>query len=193
MLESILNADRALFIWLNGFHANFLDGFMIAVSGKFTFLPLYVIAFWAIIKANPKFWWLTIFAVVLTISLSDRITSGILKPTTERLRPCWEPELQKIIHMPEGCSGKYGFASSHSANAFAAAFLVLGLLGNTSSKPRWIIYTAYGWATLVAYSRLYLGKHYPLDLLVGAFVGLLSAFMVLKIYHWATLYLKAKN
>lgn len=166
---------------------------MIWVSAKFTWIPLYAIALWALIIRRPKLWWLIILAITLTITLSDRITSGILKPATERLRPCWEPDLQSFIHMPEGCSGKYGFASSHAANSFAAAFLVVGLL-KPITKGRILIHAfAIFWAAWVSYSRVYLGKHYPLDIAVGAFIGVTSAALVLQLFHWAESRIKARS
>ncbi len=192
-MEALLEADKAFFIWLNSHHSPFWDVVMIWVSAKFSWVPLYALALWAIIAKRPKIWWLSILAVVLTIFLSDRITSGILKPATERLRPCWETELQNIIHTPEGCSGKFGFASSHAANSFAAAFLVLGLLKPFAKNGLYLKVSAYFWAFVVSYSRIYLGKHYPLDIIVGALIGITSAALVLQLFDWTQNRIKAKS
>ncbi|MCS7072970.1 MAG: phosphatase PAP2 family protein [Bacteroidia bacterium] len=106
--------------------------------------------------------WLPIIALLITTS--DQFASGLCKPLFQRLRPCHEPSMFGLVHTVNGvCGGKFGFVSSHSANAFALAFFLARLFEVSIPKLRfWITL----WASLQAYSRVYLGVHYPADVLV---------------------------
>jgi undecaprenyl-diphosphatase len=110
---------------------------------------------------------------MLTILLADQVTSGFMKPFFERLRPCHDPRWEGLLHNYGRCGGLYGFASSHAANTFGlATFLTLTL----SSKVKGISWL-FVYALLVSYTRIYLGVHYPLDIVLGALVGVLAAYL----------------
>jgi undecaprenyl-diphosphatase len=114
------------------------------------------------------FWYLLFLA--LTILLADNISSSLFKPLVERLRPTHDPSLMKLIHTVHGYTGGlYGFVSSHAANTFGAALFTSLLLRN-----RRLSFVFFAWAILTSYSRMYLGVHFPLDILGGMVVGLLS-------------------
>jgi len=106
--------------------------------------------------------------------MSDFIASGIFKPYFERLRPCYEPTLEGLVHNPFGCGGRFGFVSSHSSNSFAVAGFLWLAFRKLNTKFGFL----FVWASVVAYSRVYLGVHYPADILVGGIIGLLSALFV---------------
>ncbi len=170
-MESILALDRELFLLLNGFHAPFWDDFFYQVTKTLTWLPLYAIVIWLMIR---QYGWQAIFLMIglaLTVTLADQFTSSFMKPYFERLRPCWEPGLEGIIYVPRGCGGRYGFASSHAADTLGAALFCWYWL---RKKNPWIS-LIFIWPLLSSYSRIYLAAHYPGDVLVGWVVGGLAA------------------
>ncbi len=169
------NVDQNLFFFLNGLHASWLDPVMLFLSNKFVWLPLYLYLIYRLFvhfKKNTV--WLVIL-ILLTVGAADYTTSGILKPTVQRLRPCKDAQINRDIHTVGNCGGQYGFASSHAANTFAAATFIFLLLGRKEVITSRLLIV---WATLVAYSRVYLGVHYPGDIIVGAAIGMLLAHLV---------------
>ena len=120
--------------------------------------------------------------ITLTIVLADQITSTLMKPYFARLRPSHEPLLQSLIHIVDGYKGaKYGFASSHAANTFGAATFFFLLL---RKNYKWIG-LIFLWAAVATYSRIYLGVHYPGDIVVGGFVGALAGYGSFALFRLA--------
>jgi len=177
MLEYILHIDTQLFLFLNGLHCAFIDPIMVFVSGHYAWTPLYVgIIFFLFWKRSWKIGVLALLAILLTFALTDFLSVHLFKNTIQRLRPCHEPNL--TIHLLEGCGGKYGFISSHAANVFGlAAFTALFF------RKKYYTFGILFWASLVSYSRIYVGKHYPLDLLCGAAFGILIGWLVYLLYQ----------
>jgi undecaprenyl-diphosphatase len=173
MLEFLLELDQKAFFILNGFHTPWLDQVMFWISKTEFWIPLYAGLIFLIIKNYKKQSWIIIGCIVLTIALADQITSTGMKPFFQRLRPTRDPELKELVHTVNGYKGgKYGFASSHAANTMGIAFFLWLLFGK---RYRWM-WSLFIWATVVAYSRIYLGVHYPGDILVGMMLGLLSGY-----------------
>jgi undecaprenyl-diphosphatase len=112
------------------------------------------------------------------VVFADQFSSNLLKPLFKRLRPCHVEEFQSWIHLPAGCGGMYGFCSSHAANSFAIA---VGYYLLTKNKFAGLVLVL--WASLISYSRIYLGAHYPLDVIVGALVGSVGARGLFIIYE----------
>ena len=171
LFESLLLLDKNLFLAINGFHSSFWDGVMFGISAKLTWAPLYIAVLVVIIKnwKRESIW--LIIALVGCIVISDQISSGLIKEQVQRLRPSHAFELKNMVHLVNGYSGgRFGFVSSHAANSFGFAFISSTLFRNRK-------YTSliFCWAVLVSYSRMYLGVHYPLDILGGALVGILAA------------------
>lgn len=123
------------------------------------------------------------FAVVLLIVLSDQVSVHAFKNVVHRLRPCHNPDIQSMVHLLNGrCGGSYGFVSSHAANVFALAmFLFLFFREKINNFGVWI----FAWASVVAYSRVYAGVHYPGDIIVGALLGAGIGVAVYKLYQSA--------
>ncbi len=178
MLESLIHTDQELFLRLNALHSEFFDSIMWIISGKYTFVPLYVaVAAWMIYKYRVQGIILVVMGILL-FAASDIISTQALKETIHRLRPCHQPGIMEQVHLVRShCGGLYGFVSSHASNTFSfALFTALAL------KKRWYGIFIFLWAALVSYSRIYLGQHYPGDLIGGALLGLLLGWMVYKAY-----------
>jgi undecaprenyl-diphosphatase len=169
--------DRDLFQLINEAHQPWLDQPMVIISGKLTWIPLYLFLIYLVYQKHNHHVWKTFLYLLSTVIFADQVSSSILKPLFKRLRPCHVEEFQSWIHLPDGCGGLYGFCSSHAANSFAVA---IGFYLVTKNKPVSLLLLI--WATLIAYSRVYLGAHYPLDVFTGAIVGSIGAFILFQAY-----------
>lgn len=179
-MNFITNLDTELFLFLNGLHVDWLDPIMTFISGKITWAPFYLILLFLVIKKYKKQSILILIGVVILIVCSDQISSGIFKPIFERPRPCHNEAIKDLVYLPNGhCGGAYGFISSHACNCFALAVFITHVLKKYYRK---IAYIMYIWASLVAYSRIYMGVHYPGDIIVGAVVGIIVGFVISKLY-----------
>ncbi|MDR2039084.1 MAG: phosphatase PAP2 family protein [Bacteroidales bacterium] len=165
----LLELDRDIFLFLNGLHAPWLDHVMWWISQTKTWIPLYLVLLILIIYKERRFRFLyTLLFLTLTIVLADQI-SGLIKDLVERPRPTRNVEIGELVHTVKGYrGGAYGFVSSHAANVFAVATFLAHQIRN----PKWSI-LLYIWAIIVSYSRIYLGVHYPLDILCGAILGVI--------------------
>lgn len=171
MIDWLKQLDQEVFLWLNGLHASWLDTPMALVTGRGLWVPFYVLlALWLIYKQRQHAVWSILF-IVAAVVLSDQLTSSYMKPFFERLRPCHDPAISHLVYTVVGCGGKYGFASSHAANTFALATAMVFL---HPGKP-WLQVSILCWAVLVSYSRIYVGVHYPGDLVAGAVLGVALA------------------
>ena len=168
--------DSQLFLWLNGLHADWLDTVMVSITGMWPWIPLYILlAFLVIRQYRWKSVWIFL-AVGLVILCSDQLSAHVCKPLFHRLRPCFNPDLEGLVHLPKGLpGGKYGFVSSHAANTFAIASFLTAILRKSYRSIGWWLY---GWALISSYSRIYLGIHYPGDVLAGAALGILIGLIV---------------
>ncbi|NSW94345.1 MAG: phosphatase PAP2 family protein [Bacteroidales bacterium] len=185
MLEQL---DKQLFLYLNSFNSPFWDRAMSIISGIATWIPLYlVIMAMLAVKYRKKFFILLIF-IIIAVTLSDQL-SVLIKNIVLRLRPCYEPSLEGLVHNVNGrCGGKYSFVSSHATNSFNVAVLSLLLI-----RKRWFSAGIILWAAVVGYSRIYLGVHYPGDVLGGASLGMLIGWSVYNMYYRADRYLVRRN
>jgi undecaprenyl-diphosphatase len=175
MLEHL---DQHLFLILNSLNSPFWDQVMHAISGRVIWAPLYLaILIFMGIKYKRKFFIILLF-IILAITLSDQLSVQLFKNIFHRLRPCHEPSLEGLVHLVNGeCGGKFGFVSSHASNSFNVALLSLLFI-----KKRWFTISIILWALVIGYSRIYLGVHYPGDVICGSLLGALIGFSLYNLY-----------
>jgi undecaprenyl-diphosphatase len=148
------------------------------ISGKLTWMPLYLLLIYFLYQRFKLACWKSVLYLLASVAVADQFSSSLLKPLFKRLRPCHVEEFQSWIHLPAGCGGQFGFCSSHAANSFAIAVGFYLLTKNKSAGFALVL-----WASIISYSRVYLGAHYPLDVIVGALVGGIGAWGLFKAYE----------
>lgn len=180
-IQQLIDKDRELLLFLNGSHSLFWDGFMSVVTDTKTWIPAAVVLLYIILKNNKLAQGgIILVMLALTITLADQFASGLCKPYFARLRPTQDPELMYLVHVVDGYrGGMYGFISSHAANTFAVAVFISLLIRN-----KWLTVMMIVWAAVPSYSRIYLGVHYPGDILCGALSGIAIACLVYWIYTY---------
>ncbi len=178
-MEELIHFDEMLLLGINGLAGHpLLDRIMLLLSAKWTWLPLYAFILAMLIKhfGWVSTGWICLGAAAMVI-LTDQGSVQFFKETVNRLRPCHHAELQQRLVLVSGkCGGRYGFISSHAANVFGLAVLVNLLFKGLGRVWKFMFL----WAALVAFSRVYLGVHYPSDIIAGALVGSLIGYLAAK-------------
>jgi undecaprenyl-diphosphatase len=179
-MEFLKGLDTTLFLWINHFNSQTFDFIMYWLSNRFIWIPFYVyLIYWLFTQYGKPSWRIVCLALVLLV-LTDQTSSALLKPLVQRLRPCHEPALAGLVHLVANhCGGEYGFVSSHAANTFGLAVL-MGFCFRDSGKA-WAAWGILGWAACISYSRVYLGVHYPADVLCGGLLGALLAYVLVAL------------
>ena len=180
MIQSLKDIDVALFLWINGKHNGFFDSVMYWASDKFFWIWFYLILFVLVLLKLKKKTVLVLPVVALMILISDR-SSVMIKNSVQRVRPCHNEILKEKVHLNPDCGGDFGFVSSHAANTFALALFLTLLL---RKNYKWLPFLIFIWATFVSYSRIYNGVHYLADVFGGVLIGLLSAYLISKLYFY---------
>ncbi|MFY7900161.1 MAG: phosphatase PAP2 family protein [Chitinophagaceae bacterium] len=182
ILKQLIEFDQQLFLQLNKeFTHPFFDNIAPWWRDSNTWLPLYLFLLVFVFVNFGKNAWIWLVFVILTITLSDQVSSGIIKKYFERPRPCSDIDFQWNVRLLlKHCSGAFSFTSSHAANHFALAVFLSKTLNEFIGKWNWVLYA---WAASIGYAQIYVGVHYPFDVIGGTIVGLLIGFAVAKFYN----------
>ena len=187
MFEEILKLDSKLFLFLNNLGTTKFDAFWLSLSKIEANILMYlflILLFFHIKKLSPKFLYIfyLLFIIALMITITDQ-GANFFKDSFQRLRPCYNESISDSLRLvKENCGGKYGFFSAHASNSFSLA-IFFGLL--FKNRIRYMIIITIVYASLISYSRIYLGVHFPIDIIVGSsfgiFVGsIIYSFVYLK-------------
>lgn len=180
-MERLIEIDQAWLLAINGAHTPWLDQIFWYISQAWVWIPLYIILIGLLIGT---FGWrkglLMVLSLAIAVGLSDYVSSGLIKPLVCRLRPTHEPAVEGLVHIVHNYTGGlYGFVSSHAANTFSVALLFALFWQQKNSHGWWLLV----YVVLNCYSRIYLGVHYPGDILGGLLVGGAMALLVFWVYR----------
>ncbi|MEM6318844.1 MAG: phosphatase PAP2 family protein [Bacteroidota bacterium] len=168
-MEYLLQLDESLFIIINRSWQNtFFDWLLPYWRNKYFWIPLYillVVSLW--IKRGKQSIPIFIF-LLLSIAISDFTSSVLIKESVERIRPCNDPVFQKNVFLRAPCGSGYSFTSSHATNHFAIAVFLFFAIGQSLRKGRWVLLF---WAVSIGFAQIYVGVHYPLDVICGYVLG----------------------
>ena len=178
--EWIQQFDRWLLLLINSHHNAFWDNIMWFASGIPNWFPVYIFLFFLLIFTYKKNSWLLILLMLPLIIASDQLSSEVIKPWVQRLRPSHEPGLENLLHYVNNYhGGLYGFVSSHANNFCAGGTYLLLTAGK---KIKWLPVLIVPVVLLVMYSRIYLGVHYPSDVFAGGLLGIFLGWITAKIF-----------
>ncbi|HUN20549.1 MAG TPA: phosphatase PAP2 family protein [Muribaculaceae bacterium] len=183
MIETLQQIDTQIFLLFNGLHLDLLDQFMYTFSGRWVWIPLYAATLAVLIH---RYGWqkglLMLVATVAAVTIADQVCATHIRPAVERLRPAnMENPISALVHTVNGYrGGRYGFPSCHAANTFAFATII-----SLALPMRRLTIILFLWAIGNCYSRIYLGVHYPGDLLAGAVIGTLAGLLCYMAWKWA--------
>ena len=184
MIEEIINFDKVVFLYLNSLGSKSFDFFWLLITNKFSNFIIYFSLLFAVYRRHGTTKALNVFLLVLIlIGIVDQSTN-LSKLFFERSRPCYDEQISLLSRLvSSNCGGKYSFFSAHASNSFALATFFSFIFKNFKFLKVFIIC----FATLIAYSRIYIGVHYPLDIIIGALVGVIFSITYI---HFINKYLK---
>lgn len=180
MLEELLHIDQEVFVFLNNLGTPGWDSFWMFMTNKWSSIPLYILLLILAYRSlGLKKTLLLLVSVALLITVSDQL-SNFFKIGVARLRPCYDPDLSGLIRLVKAsCGGKYGYFSAHASNSFAIGVFFAHLFRKSYMFLAWILIL---WALVVSYSRIYVGVHFPLDVLSGALAGSFMGWLFYRLY-----------
>lgn len=180
--ESLTALDQSCFVWFNQKATNpFFDAVMPLMRESTFWIPLYLFLIIFVFVNFGKKGWVWLLFAVLTVLLTDQISSGLIKKWVQRPRPCFDPNFYSQVRMLlDHCSGGYSFTSSHATNHFGIATFLFTTLGSYFGNWKYLLFI---WASLICYAQVYVGVHYPLDVIMGALLGYIIGTIVSKAYQ----------
>lgn len=179
MIQELIEIDIQWFKAVhNGLANDLFDHLMPILRNKFTWIPLYAVFIFYSIKKFEKRSWIVILGAILTIIIADQVSAGIIKESVQRLRPCNDPLLRSYIRRLVDCGSGYSFISAHATNHFAISVLFTWFFAQINNWNGFKI-LFYVWAALIAFAQVYVGVHFPFDVLVGMLCGLLIGNLML--------------
>jgi undecaprenyl-diphosphatase len=181
MIESLSAIDKALFLYLHSFRAEWLNSVMIFLSGQALWIPMIgIMLFLGWKKFDRYHFWIFLIFLILTLIATDVTSSYITKNIFQRFRPCRMEDLKSFIYQfGQKCGGRFGFVSSHAANSLA----LIMFMKNLELKSKWFILLLV-LPLLISFSRIYLGSHYPGDILGGMLVGVFWSYTFSLLLKW---------
>jgi len=181
LLQWLDHLDKILFVLIQHDSDHFfLDSVMPVLREPLTWIPLYLFVLYYSVRKGGKKAWLFIGLSILTFAVTDSLTAQLLKPLFGRLRPCYDPTLHSFVRGLVDCGGPYSMPSSHAANHFGLAtfwYFAIRIMSGKKWKWLWI------WAAAICYAQIYVGKHYPFDILAGALTGVITGMGMSKIFE----------
>lgn len=174
-MDALLNLDTYFFRLINQSGTPFWDPLFLFATNKWSWIPLYAFLVFLLFKKKKQSAFISLLFITLVIVFSDQGSVHLFKNVFERLRPCHFLENVRLV--TEGCGGNFGFISSHASNVFGLAVFI----GSILNKKTFAF--LFFWAALVSFSRVYVGVHYPFDILFGMMYGTTIALLLLKIYY----------
>ena len=181
MIDLLQSWDQSLFFLINGWDNAFFDAFVPLYRNKLFWAPLYVFILAFTFFNFPKNGiWMMMF-MIITIIVSDTVSSKLIKNAVQRTRPCNDTEISNDVINRIRCGGGYSFTSSHATNHGALAFFMIFLFGNMLRRSwKWILV---GWAVSIGVAQIYVGVHYPTDVIAGLIIGGLIGSVMAILYH----------
>ncbi len=178
---NLIQWDKDLLVKLNSYHSEFWDGFMWLATDEISWIPFFLALLYVVYKAKGKEFFLALLTITLTILICDQV-SGLFKDWIARPRPTREMDIMNELHIVNNYrGGKYGYFSAHAANTFGIAVLVSLIVRNWA-----VTMSLFLWATTATYTRIYLGVHYPLDIITGISFGVLTGYLVYRFHKFLT-------
>tara|TARA_B100001059_G_scaffold175260_1_gene175595 strand:+ start:24 stop:590 length:567 start_codon:yes stop_codon:yes gene_type:complete len=178
-MENILNLDREFLIYLNNLGSNNWDFLWLTLTNKFTYTAFFLFVIYLIFKNfSIKQSLFILLSIAILILLTDQFTN-LIKDSFQRLRPCRDETLNFLLRSIEVRCGKYGFFSAHASNSIAVSVFLFKLFNNNNYTA--LNYFLLLWVIVFSYSRIYLGVHYPLDIIFGLIVGFVFGMLSYKI------------
>jgi len=180
ILSRLQEADENLFHFINtDLSAPWLDVFMMLMRNQYTWLPVYAILLFWFFKYSKEYFLLVLVFSIITFALTDYSSASILKPILARTRPCHNTLLYD--RLVANCGGMYGMPSSHACNHFGLATFWFLYAANIY-RQNW--YWLWAWALIICYAQVYVGVHYPGDILAGAILGGLYGLLTFKVFYF---------
>ena len=179
MLEKILSLDTELFIFLNGLGSETFDGFWLIITKQYNWTPLFLLLLYLIFKklGTKQTLYLLLFVAILLVIMDQ--TANLFKNGFQRLRPCNNPEINSFIRIVQSRTS-FSFFSGHATSSMGVATF-LYLIFKKDFKYFWLLFL---WPLIFAYSRIYLGLHYPLDIISGYLCGAILGFLMFQLYQF---------